>query len=230
MRLRRKGIRSLVRDAVVSYRSDPRRARFHFIHIPKNAGQAVRDALVLQRDVSMSDPYHYRYVDIADRVGRHLRFFAVVRNPWSWVASRYRYARRSSGKWSTDDPRRSYIEGATFADFVRDRRVLPIPDHPGQPWMGPLTAWFSQLSWLQDERGEVACDCLRLERLEEDLPAYLDRRIDLRRRNATGGGDDYRSMYTDQLAESVGRLFRDDIEHFGFTFDGPATRNTFQGR
>ncbi len=38
---------------------------------------------------------------------------------------------------------------------------------------------------------------------------------------------DYRSMYTDELAEIVARLFRDDIDYFGFTFDGPATRNTF---
>lgn len=228
MRLRPKGIRTLVRDAVASYRLDPRRVRFHFIHIPKNGGQSVRDALFLQRDVSLSDPYHYRYVDIADRVGRQLRFFAVVRNPWSWTASRYHYARRRSTRWPIDDPRRSYIEHATFADFVRDRKVLADPEHPGRPWMGPLTAWFSQLSWLRDEKGEVACDCLRLERLDDDLQAYLGRRIVLGRRNTARAGQDYRSMYTDQTAESVAQAFRDDIEHFGFSFDGPATRNTFR--
>lgn len=225
--LRRKGIRSLVRDAVVRYRLDPLRTRFHFIHIPKNAGQSVRDALCLQRDVSLSDPYHYRYVDIADRVGRHLRFFAVVRNPWSWTASRYHYARQRAAKWPIDDPRRSYIERATFADFVRDRRVLPVPGHSGQPWMGPLTAWFNQLEWLRDENGRVACDCLRLERLEEDLQAYLKRRIVLGRRNTSSKGYDYRTMYTNELADAVAHFFRDDIEHFGFTFDGPATNNIF---
>jgi hypothetical protein len=228
MRLRRKGIRSLVRDAVVKYRFDPRRARFHFIHIPKSAGQSVRDALFLQGDVSLSDPYHYRYVDIADRVGRHLRFFAVVRNPWSWTASRYRYARQSAAKWPTDDPRRSYIERATFADFVRDRKILPIPEHPGQPWMGPMTAWFSQLTWLRDEDGAVACDCLRMEALDADLAAYLDRQTKLPRRNATRRHYDYRSMYTDELADLVAQSFREDIEHFGFSFEGPATKNTFQ--
>jgi hypothetical protein len=231
MRVRRKGLRSLIRDAVAKYRFDPRGARFHFIHIPKNAGQSVRDALFLQRDVSMSEPYHCRYVDIADRVGRHLRFFAVVRNPWSWTASRYHYALQRAPTWPTDDPRRSYIEQATFADFVRDRKILPVPDHPGQPWMGPMTAWFSQLTWLRDEKGDVACECLRLERLETDLPAYLNRRIGIGRRNAAGNrsGYDYRAMYTDELADIVAREFRDDIEHFGFDFDGPATRNVFAG-
>jgi hypothetical protein len=224
----RKGLRSRLRDAIARRRFDPRRARFHFIHIPKSAGQSVRDALFLQRDVSLSDPYHDRYVEVADRVGRHLRFFAVVRNPWSWTASRYRYARESAPRWGTDDPRRSYIERATFTDFVQDRRVLPVPDHPGRPWMGPVTAWFSQLTWLRNENGDVACDCLCMETLADDLAAYLDRRVTLRRRNVSSRPYDYRSMYTDELAEIVARTFSDDIEYFGFSFDGPATRNVFR--
>ena len=32
-------------------------------------------------------------------------------------------------------------------------------------------------------------------------------------------------MYNDELTEIVAETFRDDIEHFGFSFDGPATRN-----
>ncbi len=36
-------------------------------------------------------------------------------------------------------------------------------------------------------------------------------------------------MYSDELAEIIGDVFREDIDHFGFTFDGPATRNTFVG-
>jgi hypothetical protein len=34
-------------------------------------------------------------------------------------------------------------------------------------------------------------------------------------------------MYSDELADIVARRFRDDIQHFGFSFDGPATRNVF---
>jgi hypothetical protein len=93
--------------------------------------------------------------------------------------------------------------------------------------MGPLSSWFNQLEWLQDERENVACACLRLEHLDKDLPAFLQRPVALRRANATRTTYDYRSMYTDELAAIVERLFRDDIEHFGFTFDGSATRNVF---
>lgn len=210
-------------------RFSERRARYHFIHIPKNAGQSVRDALLLQPDVSLSEPYHYRYVDIADRVGRHLTFFAVVRNPWSRTASRYFFAKQNAERWPVGDPRRQFIANATFAEFVRERRVLPIPEHPAQPWMGPLSSWFNQLEWLRDETGIVACDCLCMERLDQDLGAYLRRPLKLRRRNVTRKRYDYRTMYSDDLTELVAQVFRDDIEYFGFTFEGPATRNVFMG-
>jgi hypothetical protein len=218
-------LRSVVRRAVRKVWYDKRRARFHFIHIPKNAGEAVRDALYLERDVSLSTPFHYRYKDIADSVGRHLRFFAIVRNPWSRTASRYQFALQCAPRWSESDPRRQYIVNATFADFVRQRKILPIPEHPGQPWMGPLSSWYNQLEWIRDERGSVVCDCLRMEKLHEDLPAYLGRTIRLKQRNVTKSRQDYRAMYTDELAGIVEQLFREDIDHFGFTFDGPATRN-----
>ncbi|MCX6832733.1 MAG: hypothetical protein NT028_11510, partial [candidate division Zixibacteria bacterium] len=189
-------MRPIVQRVIRKYWFSKREARYHFIHIPKNAGISVRDALTLQRDVSLSTPYHYRYVDIADTVGRHLKFFAVVRNPWSRTASRFHYGRQNSQRWPVNDPRREYISKATFADFVRDQKILPIPEHPGQPWMGPVSSWFNQLEWIRDEAGVVAADCLRLEHLDDDLPVYLQRAIAPRRHNVTHTRYDYRSMYT----------------------------------
>ena len=199
--------------------------RYHFIHIPKNGGVSVRRALRRIRYVSVSKPYHYRYVDIADKVGRELQFFCIVRNPWSRTASRYEFARQSSIKWPHDDPRRIYISKATFEDFVRDQRKLPIPKHPEQPWMGPMNSWFNHLEWITDEEGKVACDCLRLENLTDDLEEYFQRKIDLPRRNVTRKQYDYRAMYSDELAEIVATTFEDDIEYFGFDFESAATRN-----
>jgi hypothetical protein len=90
---------------------------------------------------------------------------------------------------------------------------------------GPLSSWFNQLEWIRDERGIVACDCLRMETLEGDLSAYFGKPIKLRQRNVTQTRYDYRSMYTDELADIISAVFREDIEYFGFTFDGMATRN-----
>ena len=220
-------LKSAIRRAARRFLFDQRHARYHFIHIPKNAGESVRDALFFQRDISLSTPYHYRYVDIADVVGRSLRFFAIVRNPWARTASRFHFGKQNASHWAVEDPRRKFIMNATFAEFVARQEVLPIPEHPGQPWMGPLSSWFNQLEWIRDEQGAVVCDCLRMEKLDDDINAYLNRRIDLGQRNVTQSHYDYRSMYTDELAEVIARLFREDIDYFGFTFDGPATRNTF---
>ena len=220
-------LKSAIRDAARRLWHDKLRARYHFVHIPKNAGASVRDALYFQRDVSLSTPFHYRYVDIADLVGRDLRFFAIIRNPWSRTASRFHFGKQNARRWPVGDPRRQFIVDATFAEFVKRQEILPIPEHPGQPWMGPLSSWLNQLEWIRDERGAVVCDCLRMERLDDDISAYLNRRIELNHKYVTQSRYDYRSMYTDELADDIARLFRDDIAYFGFTFDGLATRNTY---
>jgi hypothetical protein len=64
-----------------------------------------------------------------------------------------------------------------------------------------------------------------MEELEDDLSLYLGRSVRLKAANLTRQRYDYRSMYSDHLADLVSEYFRDDIEHFGFSFDGPATRN-----
>ncbi len=219
-------IGTVVRGNIRKYLFSARSFQHHFIHIPKNGGVSIRRTLELERSVSLSNPYHYRYIDIADRVGRHLNFFSVVRNPWSRTASRYVFAQQSARNWPDTDTRRQYILRASFADYVRDRTILPIPEHPGQPWMGPLSSWFNQLEWIRDERGIIACTCLRLENLEQDLSVYMGKSVRLVKSNVTEKQYDYRAMYTDQLAEIVAGTFKDDIDYFGFRFEGPATRNT----
>ena len=202
-----------------------RNYKYHFIHIPKNGGNTVRFALKKMKDVSVTRPYHYRYIDIADEVGRDLQFFCITRNPWSRTASRYEFAKQNFQKWDENDPRRVYMSKATFEDFVRDQKVFPIPKHPDQPWMGPMNSWFNQLEWIRNEGGEVVCDCLRLEFLTTDLEDYFNRKFDLPRKNVTKNSYDYRAMYTDELAVIIATAFKDDIEYFGFDFDNPATRN-----
>lgn len=217
----KRSIRSVIRKSFFD-RSD---YQYHFIHIPKNGGESVRYALELHKDISLSSPFHYRYVDIVDQVGVDLRYFCIVRNPWSRTASRYMFGRQNASQWREDDPRRKYILTASFEDFVIEQKILPIPRHPDMPWMGPLSSWFDQLVWIRDKGGNVACDCLRLEHLSDDLNAYLDRQVKIPRQNVTARKYDYRSMYDDNLIQIIADTFKDDIEYFGFDFEGGATRN-----
>ena len=170
----RKLISRLLSAPLLAFR---REAKYHFIHIPKNGGNSVRRAFRRNGTVSVTKPYHYRYVDVADKVGRHLKFFCIVRNPWSRTASRFVFAKQVSQKWPADDPRRLYLSEASFEDYVRDHRIFEIPEHPGQPWMGPMNSWFDQLEWISNEDGEVVCDCLRLEHLQSDIASYFGNKI-----------------------------------------------------
>jgi hypothetical protein len=197
---------------------------YHFIHIPKNGGTSVRASLKRRGDVSLGQPFHSRYLDVVGELGIDLRYFCVVRNPWSRTASRYVFSRQTARGWPADDPRKLYIEKASFEDYVRDQKIFDIPEHPGRPWMGPMNSWFNQLEWITDEDQIVRCDCLRLERLEHDLEKYFGEPVNVVRENRTKNHYDYKELYTPKLIEAVGEVFQRDIDHFGFTFEGPATR------
>jgi hypothetical protein len=218
-------IRRTIRSAFRRAFFDRNSYRYHFIHIPKNGGESVRFALELHKDISLSTPFHFRYVDIVDELGPELKYFCIVRNPWSRTASRYMFGKQNANRWSDDDPRRKYILSTSFESFVKDQHIIPIPEHPGMPWMGPLSSWFNQLEWMKDKDGRVMCDCLRLECLDEDLSAYLNRETRISRQNVTNTRYDYRSMYDEELKQIVAETFEEDIDYFGFDFESGATKN-----
>ncbi|WP_200387674.1 hypothetical protein [Thiocapsa imhoffii] len=172
------------RQATSSVRH-PGSFRHHFIHIPKNGGTSVRRALSGRGDVSLGDPYHSRYIDVVEDIGQGLSYFSVVRNPWSRTASRYYFARQTAKSWNRHDPRKLYIDRATFSDYIHDQKIFQIPEHPDRPWMGPMNSWFNQLDWVTDADGVVQCSCLRLEHLSEDLETYFGEPVTLLRENET---------------------------------------------
>ena len=202
----------------------------HFIHIPKNGGIAVRNFLQLRGGVSMTDPFHYRYRDLAQTDLNHKIPFCLVRNPWSRTASRYFYARQQCKRWPTDDPRRQYIESVDFSGFVHDRKVVSGLSFPGRPWMGPTFAWNDQLEWILDPNKKSPVLCLRFENLNEDLSEMFAESIKIEAANVTTGKVDYRTLYTDHLAEIILKHHKRDIEHFGFEFDSAATTNTLSSK
>jgi hypothetical protein len=220
-------LRTTIKKYIRNYLFSTKYFKYHFIHIPKNGGKSVQYAFMLNRYVSLSKPAHYRYVDIADRAGKDLRYFCIIRNPWRRTASRYMFGKQNARIWSETDPRRRYISNASFEKYVKEQRILPIPEQPEKPWMGPLSSWFNQLEWIQNENKKVVCDCLRLEHINDDISAYFKKRIILPRKNVTIRSYDYRSMYTNELIEIVAETFREDIEYFGFNYEGSATKNYY---
>ncbi len=213
-----------IRQGIVVRRRTPLwlRTGIVFIHIPKAAGISINEALFGR---AMG---HARASDI-ERWGsdalKALPSFAVTRNPWDRLVSAYRFARRGRGvggarqAWVWRPEQYQVPECETFDTFVKD-------------WLAPrdirtLDPIFQPQSlFICDKHGNPLVGHVgRLERLEPTLDFIaraVGHRLEMPEANRSGDRVDYRSFYTPQLVEVVRRLYSEDIERFGYTFEDAA--------
>lgn len=204
--------------------------RFIFIHIYKNAGTSIRRALyphtatkmrwrlhnyATKIGVSRFRPrgapkgYHGHVTarEVAEKMGRE-RFdsyfsFAIVRNPWDWVVSLWRYMVENQERF----PDAPFERFNTFDGYVR--------------WRCDGNYGF-QKKWVCDEDGELMVDFVgRFEHLEEDF-AEICRLIgveaNLPHKNPSTHAH-YTEYYTPETIELVRKTYRPDIQFFGYEFD-----------
>jgi hypothetical protein len=210
---------------------------FLFVHIAKTGGTSVRAAL---QPLRWRDPWYYPQFlcsrlsrlsghRIGSKFPRHSRIvaakemlpeeffnklfkFAVVRNPWDLQVSSYHHIRRE---------RPHLIEHIdSFEAFIHWKLD---PERPYQYHVD--TSIQSQLDYLVDLQGNLLVDFIgHYENLLEDF-GEISRRISVEhlslphKRKADDRKRDYRSYYTDRLAEQVGDFFKRDIKALGYTFD-----------
>jgi hypothetical protein len=213
---------------------------FLFVHIAKTGGTSVRAAL---QSLRWRDPWYYPMF-ICSRIShlsghrlgskfpRHSRIvaakemlpevffndlfkFAIVRNPWDLQVSSYHHIRRE----------RPHLINH-LDDFDQFMRWKLDPERPYQYHVD--TSIQSQLDYLIDLQGNILVDFIgHYESLTDDF-SEITQRIGARhlqlphKRKATDRKKDYRSYYTDELAELVGDHFRKDIESLGYVFDPSA--------
>ena len=222
------------------------RAEYLFIHIPKNAGVAVRKARALERSLVAAEPLfhkstdytrrlkstmmqsgehhgyqHARLLDIHPKVRRRLQPVAVVRNPWSRTVSRFRFAQHliSQGKVAAD------YAAKDFEAFLEERHRFGGKDFY---WHRAIRGWFPQRNYVVDEQGEIAVHVLRQEQLDAEAMRYFGLSEELPKRNVTGNSSrSYQDYYNDKTIQIVADWYQCDIETFGFDFNSSATRNCF---
>ena len=153
-----------------------------FVHIPKNAGTAVIEALSMNPHghCRASSPEFRRTVaELASRIApRRARTFALVRDPYDRFLSAFRYLRMKRSYWHSDDGSTTYgllpehaLVGAMrgvddFADWVMELFVSGRIDS--------VHHVSRQVSYTNDPGdGHATCLVGEIFRLEDGLEAAL---------------------------------------------------------
>ena len=216
-----------------------------FIHIPKTGGSSIVKDPRLKQDVRqpsrsvLDQSYeadivrdgqvqrrspqfgHCRWKDLDSKYRESYPAVAVIRNPWSKLVSQYLFGQKVFSEGNASRP--SVTTETTFDEFLllRDRKIQEPYN-----WHRTISAFHMQLDHVTDEAGNLRCDILRFEHYDEDTMAYFGLDTPLIKKNITNTHPvDYKTFYTKETIDLVAEWYHHDIEFFGFTFDGSATKN-----
>lgn len=209
--------------------------RYIFVHIPKTGGTALSLALearAMKDDILIGDTPKARArrrrlqgVKSHGRLWKHSTLadisglisdediasfftFTIVRNPWDRAVSYYHWLRAQSFA----HPAVGLAKSHDFSGFL---------NHPQT--QTTLRLW-PYSAYMRDRQGaEKASLFLRLERLDEDLPAlaqHLGFALRLEKSNVSDRLPDWRPYFSGQDQALIADLCAEDIERFGYNFDG----------
>lgn len=199
---------------------------FIFIHIFKNAGSSITRALIPY----CSNPIHLFTHRVLKRVGifnldpipypKHVKApelihemgyeayksyfsFAVVRNPWDWNVSLYKYMLKSKDHHQHEAVKK--MKG--FDEFIRVKCTMPHT---------------YQRDFICSESGEKLVDYIaRFENINEEFQVIC-KKIGVQAKRLPhlniSNTTHYREYYTDETRELVRVFFKPDIELFGYEF------------
>lgn len=188
--------------------------RLIFVHVPKNAGTSVLEALEL--DLS----YHRTASNQAQRtpeLWRRYFTFGIVRNPWDRVVSCYEYARMPRSYWHTVDgdsrgghhPDHHLLRELTFSQTMAILKRTPLLlQHPG---------WREQHPYLCSG-GDVLVDRIfRYETINSDFQGTFGIALPKVNQSPRRPCTEY---YDSESIDIVAREYATDIAQFGYTFGG----------
>ena len=217
-----------------------------FIHIPKCAGMTIRKSPVLAPYLVVATPdnhkskeytaelhkamrksgdhhgnEHARWRDIKLSCRNLYQSFAVARNPWDRVVSRYFFAKKVIEVEKKEPRGKHNID--SFEHFLEERF-----DWGGRTyyWHRAIRGWFPAVDHVCSEDGQLMCDMMRFEHLNSDLEAYFEVDQMSRARNVTDlNKGSYKDLYNDKTIQIVADWYADDIKMWGYDFDTGAQKN-----
>ena len=219
-----------------------------FVHIPKNAGMTIRKSPVLADriipatpDTHKSKQYtqavlatmnangdhhgfeHARWRDLKPELTNTHRAFAVVRNPWDRVVSRYFFAKKVIEV--EKNAKKDYADVSSFENFLEERHKWGNQKYM---WHRAVRGWYPAFDHVTDDSGKIRCDIIRFENLNSDLEQYFGIKQMSRARNVTAlNPGTYRDLYNDKTIQIIADWYAKDIETWGYDFDTGPTKNTW---
>ena len=216
-----------------------------FIHVPKAAGMSIRKSPLLvdkiiaaTSQIHKSREYSQAVLDKMNSIGDHHGFeharwrdlnrdirerfpaFAVIRNPWDRVVSRYFFAKKVIEVEKKEPKGKHAIE--SFEAFLEERHIWGNQKYM---WHRAIRGWYPAFDYVTDDAGKIRCDLLRFENLNEDLCKYFNLQTMSRARNVTGlNPGRYQDMYNPKTIQIVADWYKSDIDAFGYDFDTGPTK------
>ena len=190
------------------------------IHKSPEYSQAVLDKMN-----SLGDHHgfeHARWRDVHPSVRDRNNSFAVVRNPWDRVVSRYFFAKKVIEVEKKVSP--EYADVSSFEAFLEERHKWGAEKYM---WHRAVRGWYPAHDHVSDDSGRVRCDIIRFENLNADLCRYFNLTEMSKARNVTAvNKGTYRDIYNDKTIQIVADWYEKDIKHWGYDFNSGPTRNT----
>jgi len=220
-----------------------------FIHIPKNGGMTIRKSPLIKVQAATTQTHrpgytrrlcakmdaigdhhgieHARWKDINPAVWDLCRPFAIIRNPWDRVVSRYFFAKKVIEVEKKVKP--SYADVSSFEAFLEERHKW---GHEEFMWHRAVRGWYPAFEHVVDPAtGKIASniDILRFESYDEDFQDYFRVLEKPKPRNVTAlNRGSYRDIYTPETIQIVADWYQTDIDTWGYDFDSGPTRNTWK--
>lgn len=183
-----------------------------FVHCQKCAGESIEQTIFGRADNNYngcnfagSPEKHYSASQYMEKYGQKIWddcfTFSFVRNPWDRVISWIKYRDKRFGRLDPISPEKIKREMKT-----------------------PLFVNNSYYNLLFSKRGELLVKYVgRFENIENDFRCVTKKlnleNISLSHLNKTSHKD-YQQYYDNETIDLVYRVYRQDIDYFGYTFDG----------
>jgi hypothetical protein len=186
-----------------------------FIHIPKSAGMSVSKALFGGKSGGHATAKEYVGFYGREKYASYFSF-SFVRNPWDRLVSAYFYL-KEGGSSKTDRRYRDNILNK-FEDFNSFVESWITKDS-----IQNIMHLRPQKDYLTIFGNDVKVNYVgKFETLEEDFKKIANRigvDVELPRINVNQSRDeDYRQYYNENSIEVVSRVYKKDIEMFGYKF------------